>query len=167
MFRKILICAVLASPLIADPALAGNYHGYGAGPHQSAGRGQGWSRPVVMRGYYGGGGRGWSGHNAYGRGYAHFHRYGKFGYGYAAAAAWNSYNTGYRTAEPAYAENPQNYSAPAAFNYNQPIVTYRNATAYVPVTTYTPVPVRVYYVPQHEPYYNVPPYAVKGQCFRR
>jgi hypothetical protein len=148
MFRKILICTVLASPLVTGPALASDYDGYGYRSPRYAGH-----RPVVLRGYYG-------------HSYAHFHPYGPHHYA-LAAAAWHSYTTGYRTGEPAYAPDPQTYSMSTALDYTQPIVAYRNATAYVPVTTYRPVPIRVYYVPQHEPYYNVPPYAVQGECFCR
>lgn len=48
--------------------------------------------------------------------------------------------------------------------YVPPMLAYRQATAFVPVTTYAPVPVRIYYVPQEQPYYNVPPYAVRVPC---
>ena len=63
-----------------------------------------------------------------------------------------------------HAFRPHGYPPAAALDYAPPIVAYRSATAYVPVTTYAPVPVRIYYVPQQQPYYNVPPYAVREPC---
>jgi hypothetical protein len=41
MFKKILMCAVLTSPLIAAPAVAGNY--------ETSAR----QKPMVLKGYYG------------------------------------------------------------------------------------------------------------------
>jgi hypothetical protein len=43
--------------------------------------------------------------------------------------------------------------------YGWPMIAYTRTRAYVPGLPY-PVPVNVYYIPQTEPRYNVPPYAV-------
>jgi hypothetical protein len=47
----------------------------------------------------------------------------------------------------------------ARLPYGLPMIAYSRAYGYVPGTPY-PVPLRVYYIPQTEPRYNVPPYAV-------
>ncbi len=44
--------------------------------------------------------------------------------------------------------------------YGWPIIAYTRSVAYVPGYSYGPVPVNIYYIPQTEPRYNVPPYAV-------
>jgi hypothetical protein len=47
----------------------------------------------------------------------------------------------------------------ARIPYGWPMIAYTRAYSYVPGLP-SPVPVRVYYIPQTEPRYNVPPYAV-------
>lgn len=50
-----------------------------------------------------------------------------------------------------------NYAA--ALPYGWPFVAYTRSTAYIPAADAV-LPVRVYYIPQQPPYYNVPPYLV-------
>jgi hypothetical protein len=47
----------------------------------------------------------------------------------------------------------------AGLTYGWPIIAYSRVYTYVPGLPY-PAPVKVYYIPQTEPRYNVPPYAV-------
>jgi hypothetical protein len=47
----------------------------------------------------------------------------------------------------------------SAIPYGWPMIAYTRAYSRVPGLPY-PVPVNVYYIPQTEPRYNVPPYAV-------
>jgi opacity protein-like surface antigen len=147
MFKKILICAVSIAGLAPVSAFADAYYahyrhpGYAQTHWQPAG-GYAWrgtrayARPAVIRGYYG-------------------------------AGFATRYGTTYGAPDPYAPLNPQpgSYQTDAGAAYTQPFVAYSSATAYVPVTTYAAVPVRVYYIPQQPPYYNVPPYVVRPSCF--
>jgi|SRR5271168_1055197 len=62
---------------------------------------------------------------------------------------------------PGYSQNWQPYPGYAAARpFGMPFVAFAGTVGYVPNVTPLPVPVRVYYIPQRNPYYNVPPYAV-------
>src|ERR1700753_3394487 len=63
----------------------------------------------------------------------------------------------YAGEEAAYANSPE-YLEPADILATPPVTIYHQ----VPDTPYTQAPIRVYYTTQHEPYYNVPPYAVQA-----
>jgi len=52
---------------------------------------------------------------------------------------------------------PVAYPPLAGGVYNRPLLAFSHAVV--------PVPVRVYYIPQREPYYNVPPYIVPEPIF--
>jgi hypothetical protein len=152
MFKKILLCTALILPFAPLAAKAGGtdpylhpsrsshthptHYGPGHGPH-----------PNVVRGYY---------PTRFARGpYGPYGHHGnlpspyRYGYGVTTPVA--------PPADAAAASQPEDARTPFA--------AYRSATALVPVTTYEPVPVRVYYIPQQQPYYNVPPYAVREPCF--
>lgn len=51
-----------------------------------------------------------------------------------------------------------NYAAFIPFGF--PMTPSARGLTYVPEAGYAPVPAQVYFIPQNEPYYNVPPYAV-------
>jgi hypothetical protein len=140
MPKKTLFCAVSVSTLALVPVWANGAQAYESGfyrthPYRVHSAWHG-AHPAVVRGYYP-------------NGYAPL-RHAAWSFGYPGAAYGVPVNAGYvPTATPEY---------PAQ------IVAYRSATAFVPVTTYAPVPIRVYYIPQQQPYYNVPPYAVRELC---
>ncbi|MGO9004553.1 MAG: hypothetical protein ACLQIQ_18115 [Beijerinckiaceae bacterium] len=136
MIKKTLLCAVSVWPLACMPALAGGAQTYEPGRF---GAHRHWAPP--------------------------------------RSAAWHAprptvvrgyYPDGYGLSYPSHAPGVRAYAAyppTAALDQAAPVVAYRNATAYVPVTTYAQVPVRIYYIPQQQPYYNVPPYyAVPEPC---
>ncbi len=52
-----------------------------------------------------------------------------------------------------------NYAAAIPYGL-VPIIAYTRTTAYLPALGYAQVPVRVYFIPQQTPLYNVPPYTV-------
>ena len=156
MFKKILMCAALILPLAPLTANAGStdpyrtharfpHHGPWYGPH-----------PNVVRGFYPArfahGPTGPSGP---------FGPHGPYGY---RRALPSPYRDGYGVSTPV-APTPDVLAASQPDDYRMPFAAYRSATALVPVTTYAPVPVRIYYIPQQQPYYNVPPYAVREPCF--
>ena len=163
MTKKILLCAVSVWALACVPSLAGDAKTHApnrfsapthwAPPHGAARQAP---RAAVVRGYYPG--RYGAIHQAFRPSSYAFaptrHGYGNFRYTYGE----NYLN--YSPSAPAYAA----YAPTAALSYAPPTLAYRNVLAYVPVTTYAPVPVRIYYVPQQQPYYNVPPYAVPDPC---
>jgi hypothetical protein len=139
MFRKILMCAVLTSPFIAASASAGSY--------ETSAHAQARPRPVVLKGYYGA---------DVARRPLMRSQYAGNIRSYRPAAPWHAY----AREEAAYVSSP-GYVAQADIHYTPPVMIYSQA----PATPYAHAPIRVYYITQHEPYYNVPPYAVQVPSF--
>lgn len=149
MLKKILICAVLILPLVPLAAHAGStdpYLPHSRSSHVRPAHYGPWhgSHPGVVRGYYP-------------------TRFAHGPYGYRGGLP-SPYRYGYGVTTPV-APTADVVAASLPEGYRAPFAAYRPATALVPVMTYAPVPVRVYYIPQEQPYYNVPPYAVREPCF--
>ena len=137
----------MLAPLAAAASEAADYAGPHSAPHwRSAYPARRHASPHVIRGYY---------PHSYGA-----HRY-------AARAYWrDGYGRAPYGVYPAAALVPNGAAVLPETGFDRaPIVAYTSATAFVPVTTYAPVPVRVYYMPQQQPYYNVPPYLGPATCF--
>lgn len=150
MFKKARLCVIaglMLAPLAAAASEARDY----AGPQPTPGWRSAYparrhASPHVIRGYYPR----------------------SFGVHHYAVRAYrpHPYRSAFYGGYPAAALVPNGAAVLPETGFDRPpIVAYTSATAFVPVTTYAPVPVRVYYLPQQQPYYNVPPYLGPAACF--